>query len=384
MPRHHLVANDGPSRHFALEPGPYAEPTHADRDRALNRRAYPVFLQPGWAETGPVGPQPGAQDDAAGPAAEPGFARFHGAMAAVELEQAPPAPDLHPAAHDARRTEAAPARAWWSRAAAWLGGLGFAVLAAGGIALVAAIQASGPLAPGTAGTDGVRRRDRAGARRPGRRPAPPVRGGACADPSARRPGSGRAGGRHRAVRWGTGDPRLDPREHAGDAWCRPAAAATYGRPLTQGEHRVGPVPRPVAKPRVVAKPMAPAPRQKPDEAAPAAPAVAFDLRAPATMGGPLQLVRRAPATAAAGPAEFRVQLAALRDEANAATVWHDYLTAFGPLVADLTRYDIPASARAGVFHLLQIGPLADLAQADAMCNQIKQRGHDCAVVQVRS
>jgi cell division septation protein DedD len=149
---------------------------------------------------------------------------------------------------------------------------------------------------------------------------------------------------------------------------------------TQGERRLGAVARPVAKPMV-----APAPERRPDAAAPAAVTVAFDLRAPAGRGGPVQLVRRAPATtAAAGPAEFRVQLAALRDEANATYVWHDYVAAFGPLAAGLTRYDVQAGTRSGTFHLLQIGPLGDLAHAEAMCDQIKQRGHDCAVVQVLS
>jgi hypothetical protein len=65
-------------------------------------------------------------------------------MAAFELEPAQlPAPDLHETTHGAQRITATLARAWWSRRVAWLGGLGFAVLAAGGISVVASIQASG-------------------------------------------------------------------------------------------------------------------------------------------------------------------------------------------------------------------------------------------------
>lgn len=92
----------------------------------------------------------------------------------------------------------------------------------------------------------------------------------------------------------------------------------------------------------------------------------------------------ATATAAAltpEPGGFRVQLGAFRVGGNAPAVWQRLLHAQSDLLGGLQhrvrRVDL---GERGVFHLLQIGPLADADGAKALCDALKERGVDCLVV----
>ncbi len=95
-----------------------------------------------------------------------------------------------------------------------------------------------------------------------------------------------------------------------------------------------------------------------------------------------------PPPAAAAPAtptaQYRVQLALLRDEQNAKYVWHDFLARFGSPAKDLHRYLFTTQTAHGVRHLLQVGPFGDQDHAEAMCNKLKERGGDCLVVRQSS
>jgi len=88
----------------------------------------------------------------------------------------------------------------------------------------------------------------------------------------------------------------------------------------------------------------------------------------------------APVAAPAPSAEYRVQLALLRNQRNAKYVWHDFVARFGPAAKKLHRYVFATQTARGTRHLVQVGPFADEGQAEAMCSKLKQRGGDCLVV----
>ncbi len=88
----------------------------------------------------------------------------------------------------------------------------------------------------------------------------------------------------------------------------------------------------------------------------------------------------APASANAPSAEYRVQLAMLRDKQNVKYVWHDFVAQLGSAASELKRYVLPTQTAHGTRHLVQVGPFADQDHAEAMCSKLKQRGGDCLVV----
>jgi SPOR domain len=129
---------------------------------------------------------------------------------------------------------------------------------------------------------------------------------------------------------------------------------------------------PIERPAPAAAPAAKVPADQADrEQAPTPPPAASEAR----VTTPLAL-----ATSTAPTAEYRVQLAMLRDKQNVKYVWHDFVAQFGPSAKDLKRYVFPTQTAHGTRHLVQVGPFADEDHATAMCSQLKQRGGDCLVV----
>ena len=150
----------------------------------------------------------------------------------------------------------------------------------------------------------------------------------------------------------------------------------------------------------------PEPTSAPESTATAAPAPPAPAeRAPA----PLPEVRPAGATTAAAPAaeprgastqtaattvaqaaarrppiapggDFRIQLAAVRGEADARRAWQLFMADLGPVLADVEPIFERAETANGVFYRVQVGPFASQDAADSLCEQLKQRNASCFVI----
>ena len=113
----------------------------------------------------------------------------------------------------------------------------------------------------------------------------------------------------------------------------------------------------------------PAPPAQPVQAAPGKPAAL----APQTAAS-------APQTAAlTGP--LRVQIAATKDEASARAEFARLQKAHADLLGNLSATVVKADlGDKGTFYRIQAGPIADKAQADKLCAQLKPLGIGCIVV----
>ena len=79
---------------------------------------------------------------------------------------------------------------------------------------------------------------------------------------------------------------------------------------------------------------------------------------------------------------YRVQLAALRSEAEAKEAWdrlqRNYPGLLSKLQAQVTRTD---SSGRGVYYRLQAGPLSEKILAEMLCGELKSRKQECLIVQ---
>ncbi len=87
-----------------------------------------------------------------------------------------------------------------------------------------------------------------------------------------------------------------------------------------------------------------------------------------------------PAPAATPPAAFRVQLGAFRIAENAPAVWRRLRVAQHDLLGGLRQRIHRAGRGERIFHLLQVGPLADSEATKVLCAALTARGVDCLVV----
>jgi hypothetical protein len=86
-----------------------------------------------------------------------------------------------------------------------------------------------------------------------------------------------------------------------------------------------------------------------------------------------------PAEAASGP--LRVQIAATKDEPSARAEFARLQKAHADLLGNLSATVVKADlGDKGVFYRIQAGPIADKAQADKLCSQLKPLGIGCIVV----
>lgn len=110
------------------------------------------------------------------------------------------------------------------------------------------------------------------------------------------------------------------------------------------------------------------------EIPPAPPAQPAQAAAPAK---PVPLTPAAPA--ATGP--LRVQIAATKDEPSARAEFARLQKAHADLLGNLSATVVKADlGDKGVFYRIQAGPIADKAQADKLCAQLKPLGIGCIVV----
>ncbi|GGF13671.1 hypothetical protein GCM10011611_19250 [Aliidongia dinghuensis] len=130
-----------------------------------------------------------------------------------------------------------------------------------------------------------------------------------------------------------------------------------------------------APPGAKAAPGVEIPPAPPPQAVPAAPAKPVPL-APQTAAA-----RPAPPAAAASGGPLRVQIAATKDEASARTEFARLQKAHPDLLGNLSATVVKADlGDKGTFYRIQAGPLADRAQADKLCGQLKPLGIGCIVV----
>lgn len=126
----------------------------------------------------------------------------------------------------------------------------------------------------------------------------------------------------------------------------------------------------------------PAAEATPEPAAEPAPSAAPPAaeEAPAAAPAPEPEPEPAPQVAAAG-AGFRIQLAAVKSEADAKAEWVRLQKAHADLLGDLAptiqRADLGAQ---GIFYRIQGGPLASGEAAQALCDKLKAKDQACLVV----
>lgn len=175
----------------------------------------------------------------------------------------------------------------------------------------------------------------------------------------------------------------------------------------QGEPKVeqllpppeAPLPRPTpAEPAAAAPPAAPAPVAA-SPATPAAPAPAPLAPVAATPAPPpvavaeppkpapekpvaaLERPKAAPAAPAATGRGYRLQVGAVRSAEAAKLEWERLKRLHGDVLGTLgvatERVDLGAK---GIFYRIQAGPIADAAQAERDCSELKQHGVGCILV----
>jgi len=77
---------------------------------------------------------------------------------------------------------------------------------------------------------------------------------------------------------------------------------------------------------------------------------------------------------------FRIQLAALKTEAEANTTWKRILAKHNDVLGSLSVHIVKADLGAqGIYYRVQAGPFADKASAAAACDQLKTAGQQCLV-----
>jgi hypothetical protein len=88
----------------------------------------------------------------------------------------------------------------------------------------------------------------------------------------------------------------------------------------------------------------------------------------------------APAQVAAVDDRFRVQLAAVRDEADAQRAWDDLAAGLGPVLSGVRPFFERADTADGTFYRVQIGPFASQEPAESLCEELKQHNASCFVI----
>jgi cell division septation protein DedD len=143
-----------------------------------------------------------------------------------------------------------------------------------------------------------------------------------------------------------------------------AGPSTGNAPVAQ---RVAITPPPEVKPAAPTSPTPPTPLSSPAE---------IDTKTP-----PAATPNTAePLPALTESAAWRVQLVALRSEADADAVWSELQLANQDLLDGLELHVQLAELSQGTFYRIQAGPLADRATAASLCDTLKTRRQDCIIV----
>ncbi|HSA80683.1 MAG TPA: SPOR domain-containing protein [Geminicoccaceae bacterium] len=144
---------------------------------------------------------------------------------------------------------------------------------------------------------------------------------------------------------------------------RPAPAATVA-PFTPPAPVASATPpgsevTPIARDQILARPSATGPRPTSEPALERAP----ERTDVAAVGG-----------------SYRIQLAAVRGEADARRAWDLFLDDLGPVLSGLQSFIERADTANGVFYRVQVGPFASQQAAESLCDELKQRNASCFVI----
>jgi len=77
---------------------------------------------------------------------------------------------------------------------------------------------------------------------------------------------------------------------------------------------------------------------------------------------------------------FRVQIAAMRNKADAHYTWNKLQSTLGPMMANMTAYFEQAKTTNGILYQVQIGQFQIRDKAQDLCARLKERDVDCFVV----
>jgi cell division septation protein DedD len=77
---------------------------------------------------------------------------------------------------------------------------------------------------------------------------------------------------------------------------------------------------------------------------------------------------------------YRVQLAAVREQADARRAWDLFMLDLGPILSRYQPYFERADTANGIFYRVQVGPFASAEAAETTCDELKQRNASCFVV----
>ncbi len=78
--------------------------------------------------------------------------------------------------------------------------------------------------------------------------------------------------------------------------------------------------------------------------------------------------------------DFRIQLAAVRGQADARRAWELFARDLGPALSGIEPIFERAETVNGVFYRVQIGPFARQEAAESLCEQLKQHNASCFVI----
>jgi SPOR domain len=161
-------------------------------------------------------------------------------------------------------------------------------------------------------------------------------------------------------------------------------AAAEPAPASEATPAPAAAPAPAA-PEPAPVPAEPAPVPLPEvrpagaiTAAPAPPVPPRDGSPEVAAATVAQAAVRRPPIAANG--DFRIQLAAVRGEADARRAWQMFMGDLGPVLADVEPIFERAETANGVFYRVQVGPFASQDDAEGLCEQLKQRNASCFVI----
>jgi cell division septation protein DedD len=88
----------------------------------------------------------------------------------------------------------------------------------------------------------------------------------------------------------------------------------------------------------------------------------------------------APGNAASVPGDYRIQLAAVRAEADARRAWDLFLVDLGPVLSGQKPIFERAETANGVFYRVQVGPFGTQEEAEILCDELKRRNASCFVL----
>lgn len=134
----------------------------------------------------------------------------------------------------------------------------------------------------------------------------------------------------------------------------------------------------------------PSPSRPDDSAAtpePVTPRSVASLESPTTTPPANADVQAGTDTAAVSPTfeatangRYRVQLAAVREEADAERAWELFQAQLGPFISGLEPFFERAETSNGVFYRVQVGPFGATEDADLLCAELKKQDASCFVV----